>query len=112
MNEPMTFADARELKQQGDLGRFIKHHMAEAQRAAAYRRALVLRYPDLAAKLAEPPIGHSSPEKWNGYIPPATDCSGAMNTARCRPALTALVAEAERRRVQPQETAAELEEAA
>jgi hypothetical protein len=35
-----------------------------------------------------------------------------MNTARCRPALIALVAEAERRRDQPKETAAELEEAA
>lgn len=112
MNEPMTFADARELKAQGDLGRFIKHHMAEAQRNAAYRRGLVLRYPDLAAKLAAPPINHSSPEKWNGYIPPATDCTGAMNTARCRPALVAIVAEAERRQAQPKETAAEIEEAA
>lgn len=111
MSEPLTFADARSLAQQGDIGRFIKHHMAEAQRAAAHRRGLVLRYPDLAAKLTEPPIGHSAPEKWTGYIPPATDCTGAMNTARCRPALLALVAEAERRRDQPQETAA-LEEAA
>ena len=112
MNEVMTFADARELKQQGDLGRFIKHHMAEAQRAAAYRRNLVLRYPDLAAKLTQPPIGFSAPEKWNGYIPPATDCTGAMNTAPCRRALLALVAEAERRLRQPKETTAALEEAA
>lgn len=112
MSEPLTFADARSLAQQGDIGRFIKHHMAEAQRAAAYRRGLVLRYPDLAAKLAQPPICHSTPEMWNGYIPPATDCTGAMNTARCRPALIALVAEAERRRDQPQETAEALEEAA
>lgn len=112
MNEPLTFADARTLQQQGDIGRFIKHHMAAARAAAAHRRGLVLRYPDLAAKLAEPPISHSAPEKWNGHIPPATDCTGAMNTARCRPALLALVAEAERRRDQPQETAVELEEAA
>jgi hypothetical protein len=112
VNEPMTFADARTLQQQGDIGRFIKHHMAEARRAAAHRRGLVLRYPDLAAKLTEHPINHSAPEKWNGYIPPATDCTGAMNTARCRPALLALVAEAEQRLRQPKETAAELEEAA
>jgi hypothetical protein len=112
MTEPLTFADARSLAQQGDIGRFIKHHMAEAQRAAAHRRGLVLRYPDLAAKLAERPIGHSSPEKWNGYIPPATDCTGAINTAPCRPALLALVAEAERRMHQPKETTPALEEAA
>ncbi|MFB7736231.1 hypothetical protein ACFC08_17960 [Streptomyces sp. NPDC056112] len=112
MNDPLSFADARTLKEQGDIGRFIKHHMAEAQRTAAHRRGLVLRYPDLAAKLTEPPIGHSSPEKWNGYIPPATDCTGAMNTARCRPALLALVAEAERRLHQPQEIANVLEETA
>jgi hypothetical protein len=112
MSDPLTFADARTLQQQGDIGRFIKHHMAEAMRAAAHRRSLVLRYPELAAKLTEPPICHSSPEMWNGYIPPATDCTGAMNTARCRPALLALVAEAERRRDQPKETATSLEEAA
>ena len=112
MNEPLTFADARTLAQQGDIGRFIKHHMTEARRAAAHRRGLVLRYPDLAAKLTEHPINHSAPEKWNGFIPPATDCTGAMNTARCRPALLALVAEAEQRLRRPKETAAELEEAA
>lgn len=109
---PLTYDDVRGLKHDGELGKFIKVHMAEAQRNAAHRRGLVLRYPDLAAKLAEPPVGFSSPEKWNGYIPPATDCTGAMNTARCRPALLALVAEAERRREQPQETATALKEAA
>lgn len=109
---PLTYDDVRGLKADGELGKFIKFHMAEAQRAAAHRRGLVLRYPELAAALTRPPIGFSAPEMWNGYIPPATDCTGAMNTARCRPALLALVAEAERRRDQPQETAAALEEAA
>jgi len=109
---PLTYDDVRGLKHDGELGKFIKFHMAEAQRNAAHRRGLVLRYADIAAKLTEPPIGFSSPEKWNGYIPPATDCTGAMNTARCRPALLALVAEAEQRRDQPQQTAATLEEAA
>lgn len=112
MSEPLTFADARSLAQQGDIGRFIKHHMAEARRVAAHRRGLVLRYPDLAAQLTEHPINHSAPEKWNGYIPPATDCTGAMNTARCRPALLALVAEAERRLRQPKEIAETAEEVA
>lgn len=112
MTTALTYDDIRGLKVGGDLGRFIKHHMAEAQRAAAHRRGLVLRYPDITAKLTQPPIGFSAPEKWNGYIPPATDCTGAMNTAPCRRALLALVAEAERRRDQPQETAESLEEAA
>ncbi|MFJ6729439.1 hypothetical protein ACIQPQ_31505 [Streptomyces sp. NPDC091281] len=112
MSEPLTFADARTLADQGDIGRFIKHHMAEARRAAAHRRGLVLRYPDLAAQLTRRPIGFTAPEHWNGHIPPATDCVGAMNTARCRPALLALVAEADRRLHQPAETASTLEEAA
>ena len=111
MNGIESYDDVRALKVEGELGRFIKGHMMAARAEATHRRGLVLRYPDLAAKLAEPPIGFSSPEKWNGYIPPAT-WNQAMNTARCRPALLALVAEAERRLRQPQETAAELEEAA
>jgi hypothetical protein len=103
MSAPLTLADANALKMQGDLGRFIKQQMAQARHAATYRRALVLRHRDLADALTQPPIGFSSPEKWNGYIPPATDCTGAMNTAACRPALLALVAEAEARTAKPQE---------
>jgi len=109
---PLTYDDIRGLKADGELGKFIKFHMADAQRNAAHRRGLVLRYPELAAKLTEPPIGFTAPEKWNGYIPPATDCTGAMNTARCRPALLALVAEAERRHNRPKEIAESVEEVA
>lgn len=111
MNGLQTYDDVRALKLEGELGKFIKGHMAAARTEAAHRRGLVLRYPDLAAQLTEPPIGFSSPEKWNGYIPPAT-WNQSMNTARCRPALLALVAEAERRLHQPRETAQTLEEAA
>lgn len=112
MSDALTYDDVRGLKVDGDLGRFIKQHMTDARREAAHRRGLVLRYPDLAAKLTEPPLRFTTAEHWNGFIPPATDCAGAMNTARCRPALQALVAEAERRKAQPKETATELEEAA
>lgn len=111
MTEPLTFSDVRDLKQQGDLGLFIKQHMDEARRVAAYRRGLVLRYSELAAKLTEYPISFAKPEQWNGFIPPATTCTGAMNTARCRPALLALVAEAEQRDAQPKKTAAEVKAA-
>lgn len=102
MSEPLTFADARSLAQQGDIGRFIKHHMAEAQRAAAHRRGLVLRYPDLAAKLTERPLRFTTPEHWNGFIPPAT-WNQALNTTPGRPVLLALVAEAEKRNAAPRE---------
>lgn len=111
MNGVQTYDDIRALKVEGELGKFIKSHMVAARTEAAHRRGLVLRYPDLAAKLTEPPIGFSAPEKWTGYIPPAT-WNQAMNTAPCRPALLALVAEAERRRDQPKETATAIEGAA
>ncbi|MEU7416744.1 hypothetical protein [Streptomyces antibioticus] len=97
MSEPITLSDARALMAENDAGRFIKTQMADAQRAAAHRRALVLRHPDLAEQLTKPPINHARPDVWTGYIPPATDCTGAINTAACRPALLALIAEAKRR---------------
>ncbi|MFJ5644100.1 hypothetical protein [Streptomyces sp. NPDC093223] len=112
MSDPLTFADARTLQQQGDIGRFIKHHMSTARETATHRRSLVLRYPELAEQLTRPPIRFSRPEVWNGYIPPATDCTGAMNTTSCRRALLDLVAEAERMRDQAKETDDSLRKAA
>jgi hypothetical protein len=97
MSDVLSLADAKALMGEGDVARFVKHHMAEAARTAAYRRGLVLRYPDLADQLTKAPIGHARPDIWNGYIPPATDCTGAINTAPCRPVLLAIVAEAEAR---------------
>ena len=111
MNGPQTYDDIRALKIEGELGKFIKGHMNAARTEAAHRRGLVLRYPDLAAKLTEPPLRFTSPEHWNGFIPPAT-WNQAMNTAACRPALIALVEEAERRLRQPKQTATAIEEAA
>jgi hypothetical protein len=85
---------------------------------SAARRARVLRYPDLAKKLTQPPLGYSRPEAWNGWVPPAaleveacpacrTDpgkwgCKGPMHTARLnssarRTALVEIAAEALRR---------------
>lgn len=106
MSDARLLADIKALVAEGDVFRFIKHHMAEAQQAAAHRRALVLKHPDLAKQLTGPLIGFSRPEAWNGYIPPATTCTGAINTAACRPALLALVAEAEARANAQKENAA------
>lgn len=102
MTEALTYDDVRSLKLDGDLGRFIKQHMAAARVECARRRGLVLRYPDLAAKLTERPLRFTTPEHWNGFIPPAT-WNQALNTTPGRPVLLALVAEAEKRNAAPRE---------
>lgn len=85
---------------------------------SALRRESVLKYPDLARALTEPPLGFRRPEEWNGYIPPGAmpqdacpqcrndpgrrGCRNPMHTAPLnnsprRTALVALVEEASRR---------------
>jgi hypothetical protein len=98
----LSEADVRDLRKQGDLIRLIKQARAAAHAENKRRRALVLRYPELAARLTEPPIRHTTPEHWTGYVPPAHDAPGVggdlpLNTSPARAALTALVAEAEAR---------------
>lgn len=99
----LTEQDVRELrKTPGDLIRLMKQARANAHAENARRRALVLRHPDLAARLCEPPIRHTTPEHWTGYVPPAHDAPGVggglpLNTSPARAALGALVAEAEAR---------------
>jgi hypothetical protein len=98
-----TEQDVHELRKiPGDLVRLMKQARANALAENARRRALVLRHPDLAARLTEPPLRHTLPEHWTGYIPPSHDAPSVggyqpINTAPCRPALLALVAEAEAR---------------
>lgn len=62
--------------------------------ACAANRAVVLRHPDLAARLCEPPLDYARPDQWTGYVPPAL-CSGTINDSPRRQALLALVSEAE-----------------
>lgn len=109
MTEPLSLDDTRAMREDGDLGAFIKAHMQDARRVAAHRRALILKHPDLAARLTDKPFRFSRPECWNGFIPPAT-WNQAINTDPSRRALLELVAEAERRHGRPQTTL--LEEAA
>lgn len=78
----------------------IKQLQAAKAREIADRRELVLRYPDIAAKLTERPLRFSRPEAWNGYIPPklTPDRDGyRLNTSPFRAALVAICAEAEQR---------------
>ncbi|MFI9154535.1 hypothetical protein [Streptomyces sp. NPDC053367] len=94
--------DVRALRRQGELTALLKHARAQGATENARRRALVLRHPDLAAKLTEPPLRHTLPEHWTGYIPPEYDPPTVgghqpLNNSAARAALLALVAEAERR---------------
>ncbi|OXS35417.1 hypothetical protein [Streptomyces sp. XY006] len=86
----------------GDLLRLIKQARTNAAQENTRRRALVLRHPDLAERLTQPPIGHTTPQHWTGYVPPEYDApsvggSQPINNSPIRAALAALVAEAEAR---------------
>ena len=37
------------------------------------QRRLILRYPDIAARLCAPPLDYKRPDQWTGYIPPRWD---------------------------------------
>lgn len=49
---------------------WYRRAVAEKRDEHAARRARVLRYPDLAARLTEPPLRFPRPTQWSGYIPP------------------------------------------
>lgn len=89
-------ADMGALRRDRDLAPYLRSMQEAARAECVRRRALVLAYPDLAQRLTEPPHGWTAPERWNGYIPPAT-WNQSPNTAPQRRALLELVAEAERR---------------
>jgi hypothetical protein len=64
------------------------------------RRELVLRYPDIAAKLTLPPMSLARPDCWNGFIP-AEDYEGphglVPNDSPIRAQLVAILDEAAHR---------------
>lgn len=60
------------------------------------RRNVVLKYPDLAARLTQPPLDYARPDQWNGYVPPET-YGNALNLCPRREALVEILAEAQRR---------------
>jgi len=49
---------------------WLRQIVAEAKRRNMIRRERVLRYPDLAKLLTEPPLNYDRPDQWNGYVPP------------------------------------------
>ena len=62
--EDITEQDVRAMRQQGDLPRFFAGIIAGAANRNAQRRALVMRHPDLADRIAEMP-GHAA---WSGSV--------------------------------------------
>lgn len=56
LDEPLAFAD---LIPDGGL------HAAVVE-----RREMVLRHPDVARRLCEPPLSFKHPSQWNGFVPP------------------------------------------
>lgn len=92
----VAYDDVRAMRAQGDLMEFIKLGMKEGRTQAAERKALILRHPDLAAKLCEPPLGYQRPDQWSGAVPPET-WNGVANDSPLRPVILQLLAEAEAR---------------
>lgn len=94
----------------------LREDVARTRAENAERRARVMRYPDLVARLARV----KDPDTWSGYIPPRTDpeaacptctadgvpCTHRGHTSRAnrsyvRRELVAIAAEALRRDTQP-----------
>lgn len=78
----------------------ISRIQATAASEIAERRARVLRYPDLAARLTQRPLEFTHPEKWNGFVPPKTVPTRddwKPNDSAVRAALVEICAEALRR---------------
>lgn len=74
----------------------------QARKQSIEQQKLVLRYPDLAARLCTPPLRWTHPHHWNGYVPPAYDAEDVdgvtrLNTSPVRAALMALLEEAAER---------------
>lgn len=96
--------------------------VAAAREACIARRARVLRYPDLAKRLTQPPLNIPTPEMWTGYVPPARgpwggsdgfgDVKVIANNSPARAALVEISAEALRRDQEDETGGEEAEEVA
>lgn len=84
-----------------------REEVRAAHEACVARRERVLRYPDLAKRLTEPPLNIPTPEMWTGYVPPARgpwggsdgfgDVKVVANNSPARAVLVEISAEALRR---------------
>lgn len=58
--------------------------------ACQAERARVLRHPEIAKRLCDPPLRYSHPEAWSGYVPPET-WQGKTNNHPARAALLGII---------------------
>lgn len=66
-----------------------RRSLAASRQESEARRQRVLRYPDLAEQLRQPPLRLSDAGRWSGWIPPARqpeDACSACNGGTSRPA--------------------------
>lgn len=106
--DALEMANQRALNAQGvssAVGALWREALASAQQENARRRERVLKHPDLAAQLCEPPLPWSSPGHWNGFVPPRfmpADASGLVrpNDSPQRAALVEISTEAARRELE------------
>jgi hypothetical protein len=95
VNSPSPW-DIHDLREQGDLLRYLHQARARAAVECQQRRRQILAHPDLAARVVDI-LQLTAPEHWNGYVAPEQDCTGAPNRSPLRAALVEVVAEAEQR---------------
>lgn len=56
--------------------------LRQADTRNRHQRTLVLRFPDIAKRLCEPPLGLKDPQQWTGYIPGYWDAEGPHGHVR------------------------------
>ncbi len=80
----------------GPNAEFIAARQQSGQQTRRPNRDAVLSYPDLAARLTEPPLDYPKPEQWTGFIPPEM-FNNQRNSSPQRAALAEIAAEAHAR---------------
>jgi hypothetical protein len=76
--------------------RVLRDAAVVAHKQTTEQHKLVMRYPDIAARLCDPPLRYASPNQWHGFIPPAydrerVDGTTPLNTSPYRAALMAIL---------------------
>lgn len=106
--DAIGMANQRALNAQGAssaVGALWSEALARGRRENDQRRTRVLKHPDLAALLCQPPLPWTSPEHWNGFVPPRflpSDASGNVrpNDSPERAVLVEICTEAARRELE------------
>ncbi|MGW1998465.1 hypothetical protein [Embleya sp. NPDC001921] len=93
--EPLGYADVQALRKERAITEALMVQGAHALAERERRRRLVLRHPDLLARLGQDPIRLRVPSLWTGSLP-AAEWNGSSNSL-LHNAYRAVVDEAERR---------------